>query len=74
MLLRRPILALAALALPLAVARAQTPQQIIQQVVDAERNANQNDRSLWIFLDQSKKPTEQVTKWIGTASGGDAPW
>lgn len=69
--LRRPILALAALALPLTVAHAQTPQQIIQQVVDAERNANQNDRSLWIFLDQSKKPTEQVTQWIATTRQGN---
>jgi hypothetical protein len=32
---------------------AQTAQQIIQQIVDTERTENKNDRSQWIYLDNS---------------------
>jgi hypothetical protein len=68
---RRPLFALAALALPLAVARAQTPQQIIQQVVNTERTENKNDQSHWIYLDHSVKPKEQFLRWVATTPQGD---
>jgi hypothetical protein len=65
-----PLLTLPALALSLVPLHAQTPQQIIQQVVEAERSANRNDHSQWIFLDHSVKPKEQVLQWIGTNRQG----
>jgi hypothetical protein len=67
----RPLLALAVLALPLAPARAQTPQQIIQQVVDTERTENRNDHSQWIYLDHSVKPKEQLLRWVATTPHAD---
>jgi hypothetical protein len=69
--LSRKLLALSALALSLVPLRAQTPQQIIQQVADAEQNANRNDRSQWIYLDQSVKPHEQILRWIATTPQGN---
>jgi hypothetical protein len=66
-----PILALAALTLALPGARAQTPQQIIQQVVDAERAENRNDHSQWVYLDHSVKPKEQLLRWVATTPQGD---
>jgi hypothetical protein len=64
-------LTLPALALLVVPVRAQTPRQIIQQVVEAEQNANRNDRSQWIYLDQSVKPTEQVLRWVATTPQGN---
>jgi hypothetical protein len=63
---RGKLLTLPALALLLASARAQTPQQI----VDMERAANRSDHSQWVFLDHSTKPKEQVLQWIGTTPQG----
>jgi hypothetical protein len=63
------LLALLAFVPPLA--RAQTPQQIVQQVVDAEQAANRNDRSQWVYLDQSKNPKEQILRWIATTQQGN---
>ncbi len=63
--------ALAALALPLASASAQTPQQIIQQIIDTERAENKNDHSQWIYLDHSVKPKEQRLQWVATTPHGD---
>ena len=62
---------LAILVLPLSLARAQSPQQFIQQIVDTERTANQNDHSQWIYLDHSVKPKEQVLSWVGTTPHGN---
>jgi hypothetical protein len=67
----RHIVALAGLALPLVPAYAQTPQQIIQQVVDTERTENKNDHSQWIYLDHSVKPKEQLLRWVATTSNAD---
>ena len=53
------------------VARAQTPQQIIQQVIDTERNANRNDHSQWVYLDHSSKPKEQILQWVATSPQGN---
>jgi hypothetical protein len=62
---------LAILVLPLFLARAQSPQQFIQQIVDTERTANQNDHSQWIYLDHSVKPKEQLLCWVGTTPHGN---
>jgi hypothetical protein len=67
----RPLLALAALILPFALAQAQTPQQFIQQVVDTERAENKNDHSHWIYLDHSVKPKAKVLRWVATTPQGD---
>ena len=68
---RGKILTLATLALSLVAARAQTPQEIIKQVVEAERAANRDDHSQWIFLDHSVKPKEQVLQWTATTTQGN---
>src|ERR1700679_2151508 len=62
---------LAILALPLALAHAQTPQQIIQQVVDTERAENRTDQSRWVSLDHSVKPKEQLLCWVATTPQGN---
>jgi hypothetical protein len=67
----RHLLALAVLALSLPLAHAQTPQQIIQQVVDTERAENKNDHSHWIYLDHSVKPKEQLLCWVATTPQGN---
>jgi hypothetical protein len=51
-------------------AGAQSAQQIIQKAVDNERAADQNDRSNWIYLEESDKPKEHVLQWVaGTQHG-----
>ena len=71
-MLRHPhLLALAVLALSLPFAHAQTPQQLIQQVVDTERAENKNDHSHWIYLDHSVKPKEQLLCWVATTPQGN---
>ncbi len=58
------------LALSFSTVYAQSPQQIIQQAVDSERAADQNDHSNWIFLEESDKPKEHVLQWVaGTQHG-----
>ena len=71
MLRHRHLLALAVLALSLPLAHAQTPQQIIQQVVDTERAENKNDHSHWIYLEHSVKPKEQLLCWVATTPQGN---
>ncbi len=49
---------------------AQSPQQIIQQAVDTERLADQNDHFNWIYLEESDKPKEHILQWVaGTQQG-----
>ena len=71
MLRHRQLLALATLLLPLTLTHAQTPQQIVQQVVDTERAENKNDHSQWIYLDHSVKPKAQLLRWVATTPHGD---
>jgi hypothetical protein len=59
------------LLLSLSTAHAQTPQQIIQQAVDAERTADQNDHTNWIFLEESDKPKEHILQWVAATQQGD---
>jgi hypothetical protein len=63
--------ALALLVLPLTIARAQTPQQIVQQVVDTERAENRNDYSQWIYLEHSVKPNAQLLQWVASTPHGN---
>jgi hypothetical protein len=50
---------------------AQTPQQIIQQAVNAERTADQNDHYNWIYLEESDKPKEHVLQWVAATQQGN---
>lgn len=59
------------LALAFSVAHAQSPQQIIQQVVDAEHAADENDHSQWVYLEEIRKPKEQVLQWVAGTQQGD---
>ena len=59
------------LLLSLSTAHAQTPQQIIQQAVDAERTADQNDHTNWVYLEESDKPKEHVLQWVAATQQGD---
>jgi hypothetical protein len=58
------------LALSFSMAQAQTPQQMIQQAVDTERQADQNDHSNWIFLEESDKPKEHILQWVAATQHG----
>jgi hypothetical protein len=50
--------------------QAQSPQQIIQQVAEVERNADRSDHSNWIYLEESNKPNARVLQWVaGTQRG-----
>jgi hypothetical protein len=50
--------------------QAQSPQQLIQQVAEVERNADRNDHSNWTYLEESDKPKEHVLQWVaGTQRG-----
>lgn len=77
--MKHPVLfILAALAMPLAPAAAQsqqlgaqrTPQQIVQQVVDSERAANRVDNSQWIYLQDNRKPKLHVVQWVASTPHG----
>ena len=69
--MRRTLHLAALLLLALRFAHAQTPQQIIQQIVDTERTANKDDHSQWIYLDHSTKPKERLLRWVATTPRGD---
>jgi hypothetical protein len=49
----------------------QSPQQIIQQVVDAERAADQADHSNWLYLEESDKPKEHLLQWVAATQHGN---
>ncbi len=60
-----------ALALSFSVAHAQDPQQIIQEVVNAEHAADENDHSHWIYLEEIRKPKEHLLQWVAGTQQGD---
>ncbi|WP_446743003.1 hypothetical protein [Silvibacterium acidisoli] len=68
---RRSLLWIGALIAGLSVAHAQSPQQVIQEVVDAEHAADENDHSRWIYLEEVHKPKEQVLQWVAGTEQGD---
>jgi hypothetical protein len=57
--------------LAFSVAHAQSPQQIIQQVVNTEHAADENDHSQWVYLEKIRKPKEQVLQWVADTQQGD---
>jgi hypothetical protein len=59
------------LALWFSVAHAQSPQEIIQQVVNTEHAADENDHSRWIYLEEIHKPKEHVLQWVAGTQEGD---
>ena len=61
----------AMLVLGFSVAHAQSPQQIIQQVVDVQRAADENDHSQWLYLEEIRKPNEQVLQRVASTQQGD---
>jgi hypothetical protein len=60
-----------ALAFSFSTVHAQSPQQIIQQVVDSERAADQNDHSNWIYLEEILKPKEHTLQWVASTQQGN---
>jgi hypothetical protein len=65
-----PFFSIAILALSFSTLHAQSPQEIIQQAVNVERTADQNDHSNWLYLEESDKPKEHVLQWVaGTQRG-----
>jgi hypothetical protein len=65
------LLWIGALVLAASVAHAQSPQQIIQQVVNTEHAADENDHSQWVYLEEIHKPKEQVLQWVAATQQGD---
>jgi len=65
------LLWIVALGLSFSVVHAQSPQQIIQQVVNSERTANQNDHSHWTYLQEIDKPKEHILQWVAGTQQGD---
>ena len=49
----------------------QSPQTLIQQVVNSERAANQTDRSCWLYHEEVKKPKEVIEQWVVSTPRGD---
>ena len=61
---------MAAFAFAISAAHAQSPQQLIQQVVNVEHAADENDHSQWVYLENIRKPKEHVLQWVaGTPQG-----
>jgi hypothetical protein len=68
---KRCFLWIGALVLSFSVALAQSPQQIIQQVVNTEHAADENDHSHWIYLEEIHKPKEHLLQWVAGTEQGD---
>lgn len=65
------LLWVAALSFAISAAYALSPQELIQQVVNVEYTADQNDHSQWIYLEDIRKPKEQVLQWVASTPQGD---
>ena len=59
------------LSLLFSVAHAQTPQQIVQQVVNTEHAADENDHSRWVYVEEINKPKEHLLQWVAGTQQGD---
>lgn len=68
---RAGLIWIGAFALWLPTVLAQSPQQIIQQVVNTEHAANENDHSQWVYLEEINKPNEHVLQWVAGTQQGD---
>jgi hypothetical protein len=67
----RHLISLVMMALSVSALHGQSPQQIVQQTVDGERAADQNDHSNWIYLEESDKPKEHVLQWVVSTQRGN---
>ena len=65
------VLWIGTLALSLSVAHAQSPQEMIQQVVNTEYTADESDDSQWIYLEEIQKPKEHLLQWVASTQQGD---
>jgi hypothetical protein len=52
-------------------AHAQTPQQIIQQVVETQHDSDEQDHSQWLYLEKICKPKEQVVQRVASTPQGE---
>jgi hypothetical protein len=59
------------LALSFSLAHAQSPQRMIQKIVNTEHAANENDYSHWIYLEEIRKPKEHILQWVAGTPQGD---
>jgi hypothetical protein len=57
-------------ALPSAGVFAQSPREMVQQIVDIERAESKADHSQWIYLEDFQKPREHLLQWVATTSSG----
>ena len=62
---------LSAFALSFSSLHAQSPQQVIQQVVDAELASLQNDHSRWVYFQETQKPKVKFKQWVATTQQGN---
>ena len=58
-------------ALAFSVAHAQSPQQIIQQVVNAQHEADEHDHSQWLYTEKIRKPKEEVLQRVASTQQGN---
>ena len=52
-------------------ANCQTPVQIVQQAVQTEIEANDQDHSRWLYYDVDRKSNDIVQQWVAQTSSGD---
>jgi hypothetical protein len=62
---------LSAFALSFSSVHAQSTQQVIQQVVDAELASIQKDHSKWVYFQETQKPKVQFKQWVATTQQGN---
>ena len=58
-------------ALPFAAGYAESAQEIVQQFVDAEHAADENDHSQWVYLEESRTPKGSVVQWVASTRQGN---
>jgi hypothetical protein len=51
--------------------KAQDAKQIVQQAVNSELAADQNDHSRWIYYEIDRKPGNTVVQWVAQSGKGD---
>jgi hypothetical protein len=46
------------------------PKAILQEAVDAERAANRDDHSNWVYFEENRKAKEQLLQWVVATQAG----
>jgi hypothetical protein len=67
----RAVVLTGVVALVAVAAQGQSPQRLIQVVVDTERAANQNDHTNWVYLDEDREAKTHVVEWVAATQEGD---